>query len=135
MAHWLFKTEPSDFSWADLVRKGGSGWDGVKNAQALIYLRQVRSGDDVLVYHTSSEKAVVGLARATGAARPDPTDKAGKMVIVPVAPVRALARPVPIAAIRAEPALADFLLVRNSRLSVMPATPAEFRALLALGGG
>jgi predicted RNA-binding protein with PUA-like domain len=134
MAHWMFKTEPSDFSYADLETRGESGWDGVKNAQALIYLRQVMAGDDVLIYHTGSEKSVVGLARAAGPARPDPRDTSGKMVIVPVVPVRRLATPVTITAIRGEKALAEFPLIRNTRLSVMPVRPVEFRAILALTG-
>ncbi|HEX7878882.1 MAG TPA: EVE domain-containing protein [Candidatus Eisenbacteria bacterium] len=130
----MFKTEPSDFSYDDLEKKKESGWDGVRNAQALIHLRQVAAGDDVLIYHTGSEKSVIGLARATGPARPDPKDTAGKMVIVPVVPVRRLPRSVPIAVIRGEKALAEFPLIKNTRLSVMPVKPAEFRAILALAG-
>jgi len=134
MAHWMFKTEPSDFSFDDLEKKGEAGWDGVRNAQALIHLRQVKAGDDILIYHTGTEKSVIGLARATGPSRPDPKDKAGKMVIVPVAPVRRLPRPVSIAAIRGEKNLAEFPLIKNTRLSVMPVRTAEFRALLSLAG-
>ena len=129
----MFKTEPDDFSFDDLVEAGKAGWDGVKNAQALIYLRQVASGDEVFIYHTGSQKSVVGIARATGPARPDPGDTTGRMVIVPIAPVSRFPRPVSITAIRADRELARFPLIKNTRLSVMPVLPAEWRAILRLG--
>ena len=90
MALWMFKTEPDDFPFDDLEAAGAANWDGVKNAQALIYLRQVAAGDEIFIYHTGTRKSVVGMARATGPARPDPGDKTGKMVIVPIVPVRRL---------------------------------------------
>ena len=133
-AAWMFKTEPGDFSWDDLERRGSADWDGVRNAQALIYLRDVSAGDRIFIYHTGSEKAIVGVARATGPARPDPKDATGKMVVIPIEPVRRLPRPVTIAAIRGEPALAEFPLIVNTRLSAMPVQPAEWTAILHLAG-
>ncbi|TPW16865.1 MAG: hypothetical protein FD129_592 [bacterium] len=132
MANWMFKTEPDDFSFDDLETNGESNWDGVRNAQALIYLRQVAAGDEIFIYHTGTQKSVIGVARATGPGRPDPRDASGKMVIVPIVPVRRLPSPVSIAAIRASKELAQFLLVRNSRLSVMPVQASEWRAILRL---
>lgn len=132
MALWMFKTEPDDFSFDDLEAAGAAGWDGVKNAQALIYLRQVALGDEIFIYHTGTQKSVIGMARATGPARPDPRDKTGKMVIVPLAPVRRLPSPVSITMIRGDRELNQFPLIRNTRLSVMPVTPGEWRAILRL---
>lgn len=132
MALWMFKTEPDDFSFDDLEADGTANWDGVKNAQALIYLRQVAAGDEIFIYHTGTQKSVVGVARATGPARPDPRNNAGKMVIVPIVPVGRLSAPVAIAAIRGESELAQFPLIRNTRLSVMPVAKGEWLAVLRL---
>lgn len=131
-ALWLFKTEPSKFSWDDLVRSGGTTWDGVANNQAQLYLRQVATGDTVLIYHTGSIKAVVGVARvARGAYTNSEAGDSGR-VVVDLVPGRPLARPVELARIRAIPALSTFPLVRISRLSIMPVTPADSTHLLAL---
>ena len=132
MALWMFKTEPDDFSFDDLEADGTADWDGVKNAQALIYLRQVAAGDEIFIYHTGTQKSVVGVARATGPSCPDTRDKTGKMVIVPIMPVRRLSSPVSIAAIRGDRDLAQFPLIRNTRLSVMPVMPDEWQAVLRL---
>lgn len=121
---WLFKSEPSDYSWDRLRKDGRTEWTGVRNALALRHLRSVRKGDEILFYHTGNEKSVVGVARATRAYD-------GAVVI---APVRSLARPVPISEIRKDPAFRDFDLVRNSRLSVLPVRDAHWTRVLELGG-
>ena len=120
MAVWLFKEEPKTYSFADLERDGSTTWSGVTNALAQKHLRAVRKGDRVLFYHTGTEKAVVGVMEATADASPDPTDDAGKRVVVTVKPVRKLKTPVALAAIKADRAFAAWELVRMSRLSVMP---------------
>lgn len=120
---WLFKTEPSDYAFEDLVRDGRTRWEGVRNALALIHLRKVRKGDPVLIYHTGGVKAVVGLATAAA-------DAAGDAV--ELAPDRPLVRPVAMAEIRKHPKLKTFDLVRNSRLSVMPVNPSQWDVILRL---
>ena len=107
---WLFKTEPSDYSYERLAKEGRTAWIGVKNALALKHLRQVKKGDEIAIYHTGGEKAVVGIARAVADAKGD---------AVQVAPVRAVT-PVPLAAVKADPRFKDFALVKMGRLSVMP---------------
>lgn len=130
---WLFKEEPTHYSFADLQRDGSTRWSGVKNPLAQKHLRAVREGDEVLYYHTGDEKAVVGLAKATRDAYPDPGDASGKLWAVDVAPVKALAKPITLAACKADKALAAFPLVRMPRLSVMPVSPDEWKILMALG--
>ena len=131
---WLFKEEPSSYSFDDLMKDGRTAWSGVKNPLAQQHLRAVRRGDRILYYHTGSEKAVVGLARAVTGAYPDPADPAGKRVAVDIAPVKRLPRPVPLAAIKADRRFAAFPLVRISRLSVMPVSEPEWRRLLEMSG-
>lgn len=123
MANWLFKEEPEHYSFADLERDRTTSWDGVSNNLALKNLRQVRRGDRVFFYHTGKEKAVVGEMKVV--ADPDSTDS--KSVIVPVRAVRRLPRPVSLARIKADPALADWELVKLSRLSVVPVTEEQWR--------
>ncbi len=130
MARWLLKTEPSDYGYGDLERHGKAVWDGVKNAVALKHLRSIRKGDEVLVYHTGNEKAVIALARATSDAYGDPKD--AKLAVVDLAPYRRLERPVTLAEIKADPAFAAWELVRLPRLSVMPVADPLYRRLLAL---
>src|SRR5512140_3344055 len=120
MSFWLFKEEPSHYSFDDLAREGSTTWSGVKNALAQKHLRGVRKADRIFYYHTGDEKAIVGIARATGDAYADPADKAGKMFVVDVAPVKKLPRPITLAKIKADTRFAQFPLVRISRLSVMP---------------
>jgi len=134
MAHWLVKTEPSTYSYDDLARQGRAVWDGVANAVALKHLRAMAPGDDVLVYHTGDVKAAVGLARVVSAPYPDPKAGDARLVVVDLEPVRPLAHPVTLAAVKADPAFADFALVRQGRLSVMPVPPALWKRLLGLGG-
>lgn len=117
---WLFKTEPSTYSFAKLRSEGKTTWDGVKNALALKHLAGVRRGDSIFVYHTGEEKAVVGLARAMSDPYPDPQQKDAKLLVIDVEPMRSLPSAVPLAAIKASKRFAGFDLVRLPRLSVMP---------------
>lgn len=132
MSRWLLKTEPSTYSFADLVRDGRTTWDGVSNPAALGHIRAMKKGDEALVYHTGDEKAAVGIARVASDPYPDPKQKDPRLVVVDLEPVRALPRPVTLRAVKADPRFADFALVRISRLSVMPVTDAQWKALLAL---
>jgi predicted RNA-binding protein with PUA-like domain len=125
--YWLLKTEPSTYSFADLERDRTTSWDGVKNALALIHLRAMQQGDDVLIYHSGKEKSVVGRARVEAQSRTE-----GKATVVDVRFEARLSAPVPLTALRAEPALAGLPLLRNTRLSVMPITPDEWEAILRL---
>lgn len=132
MANWLFKEEPTHYSYADLERDGTTLWDGVTNALARQNLRKVRKGDRILLYHTGKEKAVVAEMLAVSNATADPAEDEPKAVIVKVKPVRKLRNPVPLSRIKDDPALADWDLVRNSRLSVMPVTDEQWRRIEAL---
>ncbi len=134
MAAWLFKTEPSDFSFDDLAAKKSARWDGVKNATALIHLRAVKKGDVVVVYHTGNEKRAVGLAKVVRASYPDPALDDPKRVVVDLAADRPLPEPVPLAAFRADPLLAQTDLVRITRLSIVPLNAAQLSRVLKLGG-
>jgi predicted RNA-binding protein with PUA-like domain len=126
---WLLKTEPGEFSFADLERAGKAVWDGVTNPVAQKNLRAMKAGERVLVYHTGDEKAAVGLAEVTRAAYPDPKAKNAKLVVVDLKPLAALARPVTLAAIKAMPVFAESPLVRQGRLSVVPLSAAQWSAL------
>ena len=130
MAHWLMKSEPSSYSWEDLVRDGGTEWDGVRNNAARLHLRAMKKGDEAFLYHSMSDKAVVGIMRITRGAEPDP--KAPDWVRVRVEPVRPLARPVTLAEIKAEPELAKMELIRQSRLSVAPVRDEEWKLILQM---
>jgi len=132
MAYWILKTEPSAYSFDELERDRTAVWDGVTNPLALKHLREMQPGDDVLIYHTGDEKAVVGLARVTAAAYPDPRAKDPKLVVVELKPGRRLKRPVTLAEIKPEPAFHDLALVRMPRLSVVPATAVHWKKLLAM---
>lgn len=134
-ATWLIKQEPSDYPFSRLLAEGTTSWDGVRNAQARNNLRAMRKGDRVLYYHSGAEKAVVGLARVSRAARPDPTATSGDWVSVEIQAQRALTCPVSLSAIRADAALRDIALVKQSRLSVMPVAPEHFERILELGAG
>ena len=134
MAFWLLKTEPGDYAFADLERDGATVWDGIANNAALKHLRGARPGDLALVYHTGDERAAVGIAELTSAPYADPAETDARLVVVDVKPVRRLARPVTLAAVKADPFFAGFALVREPRLSVMPVTPAQWRRLLELSG-
>lgn len=134
MPNWILKTEPSTYSFADLERERRAVWDGVTNPVALRNLREMREGDDVLIYHTGDEKAAVGLAKVVKPAYPDPKSGDGKLVVVDIAPVRPLARPVTLAAIKADLAFKDMALVRQGRLSVVPVAADLWKRLLHMAG-
>jgi predicted RNA-binding protein with PUA-like domain len=132
---FLVKQEPAGYSWDDFVRDGRTAWTGVRNYAARLHLRAMQAGDPVLFYHSGEGKCVVGLARVSRAAYPDPTGEADEgWVAVDLEPVRAFPRSVTLAEIKADAALKQIELVRQSRLSVMPLRPAEFARLKKLGG-
>src|SRR5947208_1980213 len=124
--NWLFKEEPTHYSYDDLVGDRKTSWSGVRNPLAQKHLRSVKKGDRVFYYHTGDEKAVIGVAKAASDAYPDPNDKAGKLVTVDVVPGKKLKRPVTLAEIKARAFFEDFPLVRISRLSVMPVSDREW---------
>ena len=130
MAHWLMKSEPESYSWSDLLRDGGTEWDGVRNNAARLHLKAMKKGDEAFFYHSMSDKAVVGIMRVAREAQPDP--KAPDWVSVRVEPVKVLARPVTLAEIKAEPKLSKMELIRQSRLSVAPVRDEEWKAVLEL---
>lgn len=135
MSRWLVKSDPETYGWADLARERRTVWDGVANALALKHLGAMRAGDECLVYESGAVKAVVGRARVASDPRPDPGAGDPRRLVVELEAVAALARPVPLARVRSEPALAELALVRQPRLSVMPVPESAWRRLLALGGG
>ncbi len=132
---WLLKTEPSAYSWPRLVDEGTAVWDGVKNALALKHLAAVATGDEALVYHTGDEKAVVGIARVTRGAYADPKQKDPRLVVIDLKPLRALARPISLAEMRADQKLAGFDLLRLPRLSVMPVSAAHWQEIMRMAQG
>ncbi len=131
---WLVKQEPEGYPWSRLVDDGRTDWTGVRNFQARNNLRAMSRGDLVLYYHSGGAKEVAGIAKVVRDAYPDPTAEEGDWVCVDLAPVRALTHPVTLAQIKADPALENIALVRQSRLSVMPLEPAEFDRIVELGG-
>ena len=133
MNHWLVKQEPEKYPWVQFVKDKGTYWDGVRNYQARNNLRAMRKGDLVLFYHSVSEKAVVGVAKVTREAYADPTAKEGDWSMVDLKPIKAMAAPVTLAQIKAEPKLAGMGLLKQSRLSVSPLSAAEFKRVLQLG--
>ncbi len=133
-SHWLVKSEPNTYSFADLERDGRTVWDGVRNNAAALHLKAMAEGDEVLFYHSQEGLAVVGIAKVVRTAFPDASDASGRFVAVELAPVRALKTPVTLAQMKAEPALAEMAMVRQGRLSVSPVTDAEWRAILEMAG-
>ncbi|MDQ3245859.1 MAG: EVE domain-containing protein [Pseudomonadota bacterium] len=133
MAYWLMKSEPASYGWDDLVRDGGTEWDGVRNNAARLHLKAMREGDEAFLYHSMSDKAVVGIMRIARGPAPDP--KHADWVSVRVEPVRPLEAPVTLKEIKAEPSLAAMELIRQSRLSVCPVNEEEWRKLLAMAKG
>jgi predicted RNA-binding protein with PUA-like domain len=131
---WLVKSEPTKYGFSDLQRDGRTVWDGVRNNQAALYLKAMKLGDQALFYHSQEGLAVVGIAEVVREAFLDPTDPAGRFVAVELVPVRPLPRPVPLAEMKANPALAGMAMFRQFRLSVSPVTPAEWTAILAMAG-
>ncbi|HET7380333.1 MAG TPA: EVE domain-containing protein [Gaiellales bacterium] len=132
--YWIVKTEPSTYSFEELARQKTAVWDGVKNNLALKHLRSMKVGDQVLVYHTGDEKAVVGVAEVTRAAYPDPKQKDPKLVVVDLRAGTRLPRPVPLAEIKEDKAFADLALVRIGRLSVSPVAAGQYQRLVRMGG-
>lgn len=134
MKRWLFKSEPSVWSWADQIARGENGeeWDGVRSYAARNHMRDMAVGDAGFFYHSQSDKAVVGIVEICGAAHPDSADGTGKWECVDIRAVGPLPRPVTLAEIKAEPACAGMALVKQSRLSVGPVSDAEWAAVLAL---
>ena len=124
--NWLFKEEPTHYSYDDLARDKKTSWTGVRNPLAQKHLRSVQKDDKIFFYHTGDQKSVVGVAKALGAAYPDPADKTGKLFAVDVGPVKKLPKPVTLASIKADKSFAMFALVRMSRLSVMPVSDDEW---------
>ncbi|HEY2660850.1 MAG TPA: EVE domain-containing protein [Caulobacteraceae bacterium] len=133
-SRWLLKSEPETYAFADLQRDGRTVWDGVRNAQAANFLRAMRQGDQALFYHSGAERAVVGLATVEREAYPDPGDASGRFVAVEISYLRPLSRPVSLAEMKAAPALSGMIMLRQSRLSVAPVSPAEWSAILAMAG-
>ena len=129
MAYWLLKSEPSSYSWDDLVRDGGTEWDGVRNNAARLHLKAMKAGDEAFFYASMTDKAIVGTMRITREARPDPKDP--DWVSVRVEPVEPIG-PVTLAAIKAEPKLGRMELIRQSRLSVAPVRKEEWEAVLEM---
>ena len=134
MPYWLLKSEPSTYSFAQLVKDRTTTWDGVAAPAALLHLRGMAKGDEVLIYHSGEEKAVVGRATVIKAAYPDPRERDPRLVVVDLKAGAAIPKPVTLAAVKADPAFRSFALVRISRLSVMPVSPAEWKRLLQMGG-
>ncbi|HZV11674.1 MAG TPA: EVE domain-containing protein [Candidatus Kapabacteria bacterium] len=132
MAHWLLKTEPGTYSYDTLEKDGKTVWDGVSNNLALQYIRQMKKGDLAFIYHSGEEKQIVGIAEITSNAYPDPKLKDGKLVVFNLKPKSKVKRPVTLAEIKADASFADFHLVRMSRLSVMPVTPAQWEKISAM---
>jgi predicted RNA-binding protein with PUA-like domain len=134
MSFWLLKTEPDHYSYADLERDGVTIWDGVASNAALMHIRAMQPGDLALIYHTGDQRQAVGLAEITSAPYPDPQAGDPKLVVVDLKPLRQLPQPVTLAAVKADPEFADFALVRQGRLSVVPATEAQWARLLRMAG-
>jgi predicted RNA-binding protein with PUA-like domain len=134
MKHWLLKSEPSSYSWDNLVRAGNAVWDGVRNHQAANNLKMMKKGDRAFFYHSGEERAVVGMVKIVRPAFPDPSDKTGRFVAVGVAPLAPAGMPVTLAQIKAEPRLKNMALVRQPRLSISPVTGAEWTTLCRLAG-
>ena len=136
MAYWLFKTEPGAFSWDDQVRAGPKGeeWTGVRNALAQKHMREMKLGDLGFFYHSVDEKSIVGVVKVVAEIHADSTDASGRWNCVDVAAAGAFPKPVSLTEIKAEPRLAEMVLVKNSRLSVQPVTAAEWELVCRMGG-
>jgi predicted RNA-binding protein with PUA-like domain len=134
MQYWLMKSEPDAYSWSKLVADGKGHWDGVRNHQASNNLKAMRKGDRAFFYHSNIGKEIVGVMEIVREHYPDRTDPDGKWVMVDVKPLFPVKQPVTLVQVKAEPKLKDLLLVRHSRLSVVPVAPVEWRILCAMAG-
>ncbi|NBS34792.1 MAG: EVE domain-containing protein [Methylocystaceae bacterium] len=136
MAHWLFKSEPSTWSWEQQVAAGAKGtfWNGVRNHLAKKHLMAMKKGDNGFFYHSNDDRAIVGIVEVIKTYYPDDSDETGKFGMVDLKAIKPLKRPISLVEIKAEKALADMVLVNNSRLSVQPVLEAEWRLILTLAG-
>ncbi|HZS62987.1 MAG TPA: EVE domain-containing protein [Xanthobacteraceae bacterium] len=136
MAYWLLKTEPEEFSWADQVKRGKKGepWSGVRNFAARRHLQEMKKGEKFFFYHTGEEKRIVGIGEIIREAFPDPSAKEGDWVAVQTIADKPLPKPVTLAAVKAEPTLADMALVKYGRLSVQPVSDAQWQTICRMGG-
>jgi predicted RNA-binding protein with PUA-like domain len=134
MAYWLFKSEPSSWSWDDQMAAGaaGTGWDGVRNYQAANNMKAMALGDLGFFYHSVDEKRIVGIVQVSALYHPDPTDATGRFGMVDVKAVQPVTTPVTLAEIKANPALEGFALIRQSRLSVVPVQPDHWQIIMAM---
>ncbi len=134
MAYWIMKSEPSAYSWDQLVKDGKTNWSGVRNFQAAANLKAMKPGDRAFFYHSNEGLAIVGIMEIVKAAYPDPSDKEGKFVQVDVKPLAPVPKPVTLSEIKAEPKLKELKLVRQGRLSVSPVSAEEWKLLCKMGG-
>ncbi|MEQ8326565.1 MAG: EVE domain-containing protein [Parvibaculum sp.] len=136
MAYWLFKSERDTWSWDEQKKKGKKGepWNGVRNYQANNNMKAMKKGDLGFFYHSNDDRCVVGIVRVIGEHRPDPTDEKGKFGLVVIEAVEDMPKPVTLADVKAEPALSEMVLVKNSRLSVQPVTAEEWKLVCRMGG-
>ncbi|NBQ83181.1 MAG: EVE domain-containing protein [Alphaproteobacteria bacterium] len=134
MAYWLFKSEPSSWSWDDQIAAGdaGTGWDGVRNYQAANNMKAMALGDLGFFYHSVDEKRIVGIVEVSALYHPDPTDPSGRFGMVDVKAVQPVTKPVTLAEIKANPALEGFALIRQARLSVVPVEPQHWQIIMAM---
>jgi predicted RNA-binding protein with PUA-like domain len=132
MAHWLLKSEPFKYSWDQMVADGRTHWDGVRNHQAAANLKAMRVGDHAFFYHSNEGKEIVGIVEIVREAYPDPSDEAGRFVMVDVAPVSPVKTPVTLAAMKADPRFAELALIRQSRLSVVPVSDEHWAMITAM---
>jgi predicted RNA-binding protein with PUA-like domain len=132
---WLFKTEPSVYSYQQLVKDKKTMWDGVGNNLALKHLKDIKKGEQIFIYHTGDEKAAVGVAKALGGAYPDPSKGNPRLLVVDIEPVRVLPKPVTLAEVKAHPKLKNFDLVKNSRLSIMKVTDEQWGIMEGMAKG
>jgi len=134
MHYWLLKTEPSDYSYDDLENDGSTVWDGVGNNLALKHMREVRKGDEAFIYHTGTQRQIVGIARISSDPYPDPRHTDPRRVVFDIEPLRRLAGPVTLQKVKDDASMQDFDLVRISRLSVMPVSPKRWRRIVKWTG-
>lgn len=134
MNHWLVKSEPSAYAWAQMAKDKKTAWTGVRNHQAANNMKAMRAGDTCFFYHSNEGKEIVGIVKVVKTYHPDPTDAAGKFGMVEVEAVRALKTPVSLADIKGHPDLKNMAFVKQSRLSVSPVTAEEWKTVCALGG-
>lgn len=136
MAYWLFKSEPETWSWDEQVARGRKGqeWDGVRNYTARNNMRAMKKGDEGFFYHSGGEKQIVGIVKVVAEAHPDSTDDTGKFDCVDIAAVKPVPKPVTLADVKADKALSEMALVKQSRLSVQPVTAAEWKRVCKMGG-